>query len=96
MDHSLFHKHPELKEFFLLMRHEIQHAQRPADEIILCDEDVMKILKISKRKLQYMKSERSISYSLLKTRSYYLLSDILEILKETRIEGFAKDIRIKY
>jgi hypothetical protein len=95
MDHSLFHKHPELKEFFLLMQHEIQQAQRPADEIILDDEDVMKILKISKRTLQYMKSERTITYSQLKTRSYYRLSDILEILKQNRVQGISNELRIK-
>ena len=62
---SIFLKHPELKEFFYLIRYEIQQAQRPADEIILDDEDVMRHLKISKRKLQYLKADKSSQYIFL-------------------------------
>lgn len=96
--HPIFLKHPELKEFFYLFRHEIQHVQRPADEIILDDEDVMKHLKISKRKLQYLKADNIIPYHFFEPggpRTYYLLSDILQILKENRIESVSNKKRIK-
>ncbi len=83
-------QNPELKEFLHLLRFEIQQNQRPAEEIILDDEDVMLRLKISKRKLQYMKAEGSIPFHRLEpesSRTYYLLSDILEILKKNRVES---------
>jgi hypothetical protein len=96
--HSIFLKHPELKEFFYLIRYEMQQAQRPADEIILDDEDVMHHLKISKRNLQYMKADGVIPFHYFvpgKPRTYYLLSDILQILKENRIESITNEKRIK-
>lgn len=95
---SIFLKHPELKEFFYLIRYEIQQAQRPAEEIILGDEDVMRHLKISKRKLQYLKADGYIPFHFFTPdgpRTYYLLSDILQILKENRIESVTCTKRIK-
>ena len=95
---SIFLKHPELKEFFYLIRYEIQQAQRPADEIILDDEDVMRHLKISKRKLQYLKADKIIPIHFFdpgSPRTYYLLSDLLQILKENRIESIINEKRIK-
>ena len=95
---SIFLKHPELKEFFYLIRYEIQQAQRPADEIILDDEDVMRHLKISKRKLQYLKADKIIPIHFFEpgsSRTYYLLSDLLQILKENRIESIINEKRIK-
>lgn len=98
MDFSLFKKQPELREFLHLLRHEIQQAQRPANEIILDDESVMRMLGISKRTLQYMKAHRVIPshrFDKSSPRTYYLLSDILDILKENRIEAISNNIKIK-
>jgi predicted DNA-binding transcriptional regulator AlpA len=81
----------ELAEFIRLLRHEFRQAQRPADQVVLDDQDVMKMLKISKRKLQYMRANREIPYHLpiSGVRSYYLLSDILHWLKKSRVESIA-------
>lgn len=95
---SIFLKHPELKDFFYLIRYEMQQAQRPADEIILDDEDVMRHLKISKRKLQYLKAGGHIPFHFFtpdSPRTYYLLSDIRLILKENRVESITATNRIK-
>lgn len=81
-----------------MLRYEIQRIQRPADEIILDDEDVMRRLKISKRKLQYLKADRIIPFHTLEpssSRTYYFLSDILDLLKENRIEGISNTLKIK-
>lgn len=87
--HPIFSRYQELKELIRVIRHEIQQAQRPPDQIILVDQDVMQILKISKRKLEYLKSEGEIPYHQPKQRSstYYLLSDILEWLQKNRVES---------
>ena len=95
--HPLFLKCPEIKDFIYLLRNEIRQAQRPAHEVVLDDVDVMRILKISKRKLQYLKADRVIPFHTLeseKPRAYYLLSDILDILKENRIESIKNSSRI--
>ncbi len=96
MTFQILQKYPELKEFILILRHEVQQAQRPADEIILDDNDVLKMLKISKRKLQYMKSDGSIPFHTPTggVRTYYLLSDILEWVKNSRTESISNNRKI--
>ena len=97
-DNHIFIRYPELKDILYLIRYEIQQAQRPANEIILDDEDVMRHLKISKRKLQYLKADKAIPVHFFEPgspRTYYLLSDILQILKENRIESITNEKRIK-
>ena len=96
--HPILLKYPELRDLIYLIRYEIQQAQRPADEIILDDEDVMRHLKISKRKLQYLKADKVIPIHFFEPgspRTYYLLSDILQILKENRVESITNEKRIK-
>ena len=95
--HPIFTRYPDLKEFVGILRHEIQQAQRPATEIILDDEKVMQILRISKRKLQYMKSKRQITFHtpISGNRTYYLLSDILKWMSDNRVESLLEKIRIK-
>ena len=95
--HPIFQRYPELKEFLRILRHEIQQAQRPASEIVLDDQQVIEILKISKRKLQYMKSQKAIPYHTPKSgnRTYYLLSDILDWLKKHRVENISSQLKIK-
>ena len=87
----------EYKEFLHLLRYELSKVQRPANEIILDDEDVMKVLKISKRSLQYLKADRTIPFHHFghSPRTYYLLSDILDILKENRMESISNDLKLK-
>lgn len=95
--HTIFQRYPDLKEFLRILQYEIQQAQRPANEIVLDDQKVMEILKISKRKLQYLKSQRVIPYHTPKSgnRTYYLLSDILDWLKTNRVENISAQLRIK-
>jgi hypothetical protein len=91
-------KNSELKELLRLIKYEIQQAKRPPNEVILDDDDVMRHLKISKRTLQYMKSNRVITYRRFdpsSPRTYYLLSDILEKLEENCVEAISSQIRIK-
>src|SRR5262245_53784444 len=98
MTNTILNRYPELKELFYQFRYCIQHAQRQAEEIILDDQDVMRQLKISKRKLQYLKAKGSIPYHFFEaggTRTYYLLSDILDILKENRVESVSNTKKIK-
>ena len=95
---KLFSKYPELKELLSQFRHELQNAQRPAEEVVLDDEAVMKMLNISKRKLQYLKADRIIPFHTIDAgspRTYYILSDILELLKENRIDSISNNTRIK-
>jgi predicted DNA-binding transcriptional regulator AlpA len=92
----LFRRYPELKEFFIMLQQQMQSLQRPANEIILSDQDVMKMLQISERKLDGMKAKRIIPFSqpIQRSSCYWLLSDILEWLKKSRKESLDNDCRI--
>lgn len=88
-EYTLFNRNPDLKELIYIFRYEMQKAQRPANEVILYDQDVMRMLGISKRKLDYLRADRLISYSQSQPHSsyYYLLSDILQWINNSRIES---------
>ena len=88
-EHPIFSRYRELKDFIGIMRYEIQRAQRPASEIILDDEAVMKILRILKRSLATMREERKIPFSQEEKGRpcRYLLSDILDYINRYRIES---------
>lgn len=90
-EYTLLNRYPDLKELIYIFRYEIQKAQRAANEVILYDQDVMKLLHISKRKLDYLKAGRVIPYSQPQPHSscYYLLSDILDWLNKSRVESFS-------
>ena len=80
-------RHSELKELVHLIRHEVQKSQRPASEVILTDEDVTSMLKISKRKLQYLIADRVIPFHKIPggPRRYFMLQDILDLLDKNRV-----------
>lgn len=93
--YPLFNHYPEIKELIQIFRHEVQKAQRSANEIILTDNDVQDLLKISKRKLQYMKANLVIPFSRPEpyNSTYYLLSDILKWINNNRQESTEKQRR---
>ena len=69
-----------------------------ANEIILTDKDVQELLKISKRKLQYMKANLIIPFSRPEPypACYYLLSDILEWINNNRQESIGNQRRFLF
>lgn len=79
-----------------LIQYEISQAQRPANEVVLSDADVMRILKISKRTLSDLKARREIPYSQKRkgTPARFLLSDVLEFVNRDRIESIYNERRI--
>lgn len=66
-----------------------------ANETILHDEDVMKILGVSKRKIEYMKANREIPFFNPPMQcDYFMLSDILEWLQKSRVESISNERRV--
>jgi hypothetical protein len=91
----LLNRHPELRELVKIIRDEVQRHQRPANETILFDEDLMKILGVSKRKIEYMKANREIPYrNPPMQRDYYILAEILEWLDKYRVESISSQRKI--
>ncbi|NOT50224.1 MAG: helix-turn-helix domain-containing protein [Chitinophagaceae bacterium] len=96
-NHPIFSRYPELKEFIRILRQEVQAIQRPPEQIVMDDNDVMKILKISKRTLQNLRSTGQIPYHCpgCGSKKFYLLSDILDWLKKSRVESIFESLKIK-
>jgi hypothetical protein len=92
--HPILNRYPELKELIKIIRDEVQRHQRPACETVLYDEDVQKLLGISKRKLEYMKAGRELPfYNPPMQRDYFILSDLLQWLQKHRVESIENERR---
>ena len=81
---------PTTQEIVQIVRGKMLQSHRPAHETFLDGVDVIRMLQISRRKLQYFKSRGTIvQYKCgpKGRRTYYLLSNILDILKRNRTGG---------
>lgn len=82
----------EIKEIF---RYELLEAKRPAEELILNDADLCKMLKISKRTSASWRASGVLPYHKVGGIVFYLYSDVLEMLRSNRIESFQNNLNIK-
>ena len=67
---------------------------RPANEVILDDEDVMKILKICKRSLATLRDDGLLKFSKPKSKIYYKLSDVLELINSNEVKMDLPTLRL--
>ncbi len=82
-----FNKLPHLEDLLRDIRNEILNLQRPADEILLDDEDLCRLLKISKRHSSNLRTQRLITYSKPGGRIYYKLSDVLCFINKNEVKA---------
>jgi len=68
--------------------------QRPAEEVLLGEAEIMKLLGISKRTLATMRAEGIILYSKLGKKIIYRLSDILDAVKRHQVVSEASKVRV--
>jgi hypothetical protein len=87
-------KFPELTELAQLIKHEIQQAKRPADEVIYDDVDLRTFLKVCKRTTASWREKGMITFSKLGGRIYYKLSDILDFLRKHEIPSVDKNLKL--
>jgi|GEM_PF-6972023 len=86
---------PELKEFLADIDERVYKALRPAEEVILDEVDLCRILKISKRHSAKLRAERSITYHKSGGKLYYKLSDVLQYATANRIPAISENLKIK-
>lgn len=82
------------EEVVRLVRHEIQEATRPPEEVIFDDVDLRDFLKVSKRTTASWRAEGIITFSKLGGKIYYRLSDILSLLKQHEIPAVNSNLKI--
>ncbi|MFN9109472.1 MAG: helix-turn-helix domain-containing protein [Pseudomonadota bacterium] len=83
-NHSRFSE--ELKECLKEIHYSFLNASKDPAHIILDDVDLRNLLKISKRKAAYMRSQGRIAFSKDQGKVFYTMSDVLDYLKRHRID----------
>lgn len=63
----------------------VKESQRPANETLLDDNDVMGLLRICKRTLASLRAEGIIPYSKLGKKIIYTLADILAVVDKNKV-----------
>jgi hypothetical protein len=66
----------------------LNQLSKDPETIIIDDVELREMLKISKRKTAYLREKGLISYSKIGGKIHYRLSDVLDLLKRTRIPCF--------
>lgn len=82
---------PELADFLKDVEDRVNKALRPANEVILDDLELQRILYISKRTSASLREQRLIPFHKSQGKIYYLLSDVLEYIKRNRVEAASQD-----
>jgi hypothetical protein len=66
----------------------LHQLSKDPETIIIDDVELREMLKISKRSTAYLREKGLISYSKIGEKIYYRLSDVLDLVKRTRIPCF--------
>jgi hypothetical protein len=82
---QLYSRNPEFKQLLLDIEEIQSKAHRNANEVILDDFELCKLLKISKRKSAELRSKREIRYYKSGGKVYYFLSDVLEYIRRNEV-----------
>lgn len=84
-----FFRHPGWEELIRNIKYEIAQAQRPADQIILDDVDLCKMLKVSKRTTATLRANSEITFYKCGGKILYKLSDILDYVNRNCVNADA-------
>ena len=95
MINTLLKQNPQLEEYLREILLKIEEAKRPAEEIILDDIDLQKLLKCSKRKNAQLREQRAIPYSKIGGKVYYTLADVLRYIERNRVPSIEESLKIK-
>lgn len=90
-----FRKNLTAKEISEIFRHELNEVRRPAEEVILNDAELCRMLKISKRTSATWRANGIIAYHKVGGIVFYVYADVLEMIKSNRIESIQDNLNIK-
>jgi hypothetical protein len=83
------------QEFIKEIKSLVLKGQRPPEEIILDETDLCELLHISKRHAADLRKEGVLKYSKVGGKLFYLLSDVLEMIKNYRIDIPTNNLKLK-
>jgi hypothetical protein len=90
---DLFKHRPEFIELVKIFRYEIQNAQRPANELIIDDADLQKLLKVCRRTTSNYRSQKLIDHAIIGGKVFYLYSDVLKAFEKNKIPAIHNQLR---
>jgi hypothetical protein len=90
-----FKKNLTAKEVSDLFFQALEEVSRPANERILTDAQLCQLASVSKRTTADWRSKREIAYHKVNGTIFYLLSDVLDMLRKHRIEPHYSKLNIK-
>ncbi|MFM7681716.1 MAG: helix-turn-helix domain-containing protein [Bacteroidota bacterium] len=83
------------QEFIKEIKSLVLKGQRPPEEIILDETDLCDLLNISKRHAADLRKEGVLKYSKIGGKLFYLLSDVLDMIKNYRIDIPTNNLKLK-
>lgn len=83
------------QEFIKEIKSLVLKGQRPPEEIILDETDLCELLHISKRHAADLRKEGVLKYSKVGGKLFYLLSDVLDMIKNYRIDIPTNNLKLK-
>jgi len=93
--HEEFFRTPAVQEFIKELKRELLSTKRPPEEIILDETDLCELLHISKRHAADLRKEGVLKYSKVGGKLFYLLSDVLDMIKNYRIDIPTNNLKLK-
>lgn len=94
-DYVLVSRFPELAEALLELKEEIKQVSRPPEEKILDDVELREMLKVSKRTTATWRQKGLIKHYRLEGKCFYILSDVLDALKQNTVNPIKTQLKIK-
>lgn len=85
----------ELMNLLQQIQIEIRQNNRPPNQIIYSEFQLIKLLSVSRRTIASWRAQRLINYSQIGAKFYYTLADVLEFLDHHKTHAIFKTLRIK-
>jgi predicted alternative tryptophan synthase beta-subunit len=85
-----FRKNLAADEVRELFQSELLKLSRPADELLLTDEQLCKTLHVSQRLTAQWRRKKQISYLKIGAKLYYKYSDVLAFAEEHKVEAISQ------
>ncbi len=95
IDYSSIQTYPELVVILQHIEERIASASCPPEQEIWNNRRLCKELNISIRTASYLRSKKLLPYHKVEGLIYYLKSDVLNMLKKSRVESISNKVRIK-
>jgi hypothetical protein len=90
---NLFKRNPEFLQLVEIFRYEMQHAQRPKEELLLDDVDLQKMLKVSRRTTANYRAQGLLTYYTIGGKIFYKWGEVLRDLEKNKVPSVSSKLK---